>query len=186
MIADLEIVKVASVQVSTARRVLTAQLVAEGAEGDDNAAALYDASEIAQPLGVMASPEIATTTEALALRRGDELIAVVVIDKGAASQNVEAGETRLYGAGYSNATATVRIMAAGDVRVTPATSRDVVLAGGTLEVARRTDPVSIDATLALWVSQVTTAVNGLAPGSVTAVPGSTVGTIASGAPNVKA
>lgn len=149
----IEFVTVTGVTVSSSSRALTAQAAALGSAGDNNASERFDGVEVTQPAGLMASPAVTSTTEAVCVRRGDELVALVLIDKGAAAQGVEAGETRLYGVGGDNATAVVRIRANGDVEVTAKSGRnvnltvsgggDVVLAGGSLKAARVTDPVNI-------------------------------------------
>ena len=194
----LDFVKLSRLTVSTARRVLTAQITGAGAAGDDANAETLSAVEVVQPLGLLAYPTLGATTEALIARIGDTAVALGLIDKGGAAQAVEAGEVRLYGPGSQNATAVVRIRADGSIEITAKTgvnislavdgAGDVVLDGGSLKVARATDPVTIDSVLASWVAQVTTAVNALAPGAVTAVPGSTAGTItaSAGAAHVKA
>lgn len=194
----LDFVKLSRLTVSTARRVLTAQITGAGDAGDDAAAETLSSVEVVQPLGLLAYPTLGATTEALIARIGDTAVALGLIDKGGAAQAVEAGEVRLYGPGSQNATATVRIRADGSIEITAKSgvnislavdgAGDVVLDGGSLKVARATDPVTIDSVLATWVGQVTTAVNALAPGAVTAVPGSTVGTItaSAGAAHVKA
>lgn len=145
----IEFVKVTAATASTSSRVLTVQAAGVGAEGDDDGAQGFDAVEVAQPAGLMASPALTRTTEAVAVRRGDELVALVLIDKGAAAQSVEAGETRLYGVGSDNSTAVIRLRANGDVEITAKSARairlatsgggDIVLNGGTLKVARVTD-----------------------------------------------
>ena len=157
MMADaLEILKVAALTVSSARRVLTASLRGVGSEGDDTDAEAFDDAEVAQPAGLMASPALTPTTEAVGFRRGDELVALVLLDKGAAVQSVEAGETRLYGVGADNATAVLRIRASGVVELSPKAGQDAVLAGGTLKTARVTDPVcvgTLTATAGPWPVQ---------------------------------
>lgn len=194
----LDFVKVSRFTQSSAYRVATIQMTGAGAAGDDEHAEVVDACEVVQPLGLMASPALGADTEALVARLGDNPVALAIVDKSRPAQDVEAGETRLYGAGDSNAAANTRIRASGAVEVNAVENQnvavnvsgtgDVVLDGGSLKVARVTDAVTINATLATWITQVTTAVNALAPGSVTAVPGATVGTIASaaGAAHVKA
>lgn len=137
--------KVLSLTTSTTRRVLTAQCAGRGAEGDDDAAERFDGVEVAQPAGLMASPALTATTEALAVRRGDELIALFLIDKGANVQAVEAGETRLYGAGTQNATTVIRLRSNGAIDITSANNGainisahgtgDVVVNAGTKKVA---------------------------------------------------
>ena len=149
----IEFVTVTGVAASTDTRALTAQAAAMGAAGDDNGAERFDNVEVTQPAGLMASPAVTSTAEAVCVRRGDELVALVLIDKGAPAESVEAGETRLYGVGGDNATAVIRLRADGSIEVTAKSARNislavsgggnVVLAGGTLKVARVTDPVNI-------------------------------------------
>ena len=148
----LDAVKVLSLTTSTTRRVMTAQCAARGSEGDDANAERFDGVEIAQPVGLMAQPALTATTEALAVRHGDELIALFLIDKGANVQAVEAGETRLYGAGTQNATTVIRLRSNGAIDITSANNGainisangtgDVVVNGGSLKVARVTDPTT--------------------------------------------
>lgn len=140
----IEIVKVTATQVSTSTRVLTFQAAGVGAEGDDNGAEAWDDCELAQPAGLMARPALTSTTECVAIRRGDELLGLVIVDKGAPAQDVEAGETRLYGVnGETNDTAVIRIRASGKIEITTESGQDIVLNAGTLKVARVTDPVRI-------------------------------------------
>lgn len=192
----IEFVKVTAATASTSSRVLTVQAAGVGAEGDDDGAQGFDSVEVAQPAGLMASPSLTATTEAVAVRRGDELVALVLIDKGAAAQSVEAGETRLYGVGSDNATAVIRLRANGDVEITAKSARairlatsgggDIVLNGGTLKVARVTDAVSVQLT-SVEVGGITAPPGG---GPCTLTSGSLTlsGTIGSsgGAANVKA
>ena len=192
----IEFVKVTAATASTSSRVLTVQAAGVGAEGDDDGAQGFDSVEVAQPAGIMASPTLTATTEAVAVRRGDELIALVLIDKGAAAQSVEAGETRLYGVGSDNATAVIRLRANGDVEITAKSARairlatsgggDIVLNGGTPKVARVTDAVSVQLTVA-EVGGITAPPGG-GPCTLTAGSLTLSGTIGSGggATNVKA
>lgn len=145
----VEAYKVTALTTSTTRRVVTAQLAGVGSEGDDATAERFDDAEVVQPCGLMARPALTATTEAIGVRRGDELIALFLIDKGAAVQNVEAGETRLHGSGTTNATTVIRLRADGSIEITSAANGaininahgvgDVVVNGGTLKVARVTD-----------------------------------------------
>lgn len=192
----IEFVKVTAATASTSSRVLTVQAAGVGAEGDDDGAQGFDAVEVAQPAGLMASPSLTGTTEAVAVRRGDELVALVLIDKGAPAQSVEAGETRLYGVGSDNSTAVIRLRANGDVEITAKSARairlatsgggDIVLNGGSLKVARVTDAVSVQLT-SVEVGGITAPPGG---GPCTLTSGSLTlsGTIGSGggATNVKA
>lgn len=192
----IEFVKVTAATASTSLRVLTVQAAGVGAEGDDDGAQGFDSVEVAQPAGLMASPTLTRTTEAVAVRRGDELVALVLIDKGAPAQSVEAGETRLYGVGSDNATAVIRLRANGDVEITAKSARairlatsgggDIVLNGGTLKVARVTDAVSVQLTVA-EVGGITAPPGG-GPCTLTAGSLTLSGTIGSGggATNVKA
>lgn len=140
----IEIVKVTATQVSSSTRVLTFQGAGVGAEGDDNGAERWDDCELAQPAGLMARPALSETTECVAIRRGDELLGLVIVDKGAPAQGVETGETRLYGVnGSTNDGALIRIRASGRIEITTESGQDLVLNAGTLKVARVTDPVRV-------------------------------------------
>jgi hypothetical protein len=114
----LDFVKLSRLTVSTARRVLTAQITGAGDAGDDAAAETLSSVEVVQPLGLLAYPTLGATTEALIARIGDTAVALGLIDKGGAAQAVEAGEVRLYGPGSQNATAVVRIRADGSIEIT--------------------------------------------------------------------
>lgn len=135
----IEFVKVTAATASTSLRVLTVQAAGVGAEGDDDGAQGFDSVEVAQPAGLMASPTLTRTTEAVAVRRGDELVALVLIDKGAPAQSVEAGETRLYGVGSDNATAVIRLRANGDVEIVSKAAQVVKLQAATQAFIRGND-----------------------------------------------
>lgn len=151
----LDFVKLSRLTVSTARRVLTAQITGAGAAGDDANAETLSAVEVVQPLGLLAYPTLGATTEALIARIGDTAVALGLIDKGGAAQAVEAGEVRLYGPGSQNATAVVRIRADGSIEITSTSNQNItVTAAGTGEVrvngsavkiAADTDPVDLGA-----------------------------------------
>ena len=180
----IEFGKVLGVTVSGNSRATTLQIAATGQEGDDDGAERIDAVEVLQPAGLMAAPSLSATAEAAFIRIGDQVVALALLDKGAATQSVEAGEVRLYGPGSSNAAAVIRIRANGSIEITPKAGVNVVLAGGSQSVARATDPVGAGATMATWIAAVSGFINGLAPGTV--VPPTDFGTITSGAPQVKA
>ena len=145
--------KVLSLATSTTRRVLTAQCAGVGSEGADDAAERFDGVEVAQPAGLMASPALTATTEALAVRRGDELIALFLIDKGAAVQALAAGETKLHGVNGTNAATVIHIRADGSMDITSANNGaihitahgtgEVVVNGGTKRVAREEDALNV-------------------------------------------
>ena len=151
----LDFVKLSRLTVSTARRVLTAQITGAGDAGDDATAETLSAVEVVQPLGLLAYPTLGATTEALIARIGDTAVALGLVDKGGAAQAVEAGEVRLYGPGSQNATAVVRIRADGSIEITSTSNQNItVTAAGTGEVrvngsavkiAADTDPVDLGA-----------------------------------------
>lgn len=167
---SIEFVKVTAATASTSSRVLTVQAAGVGAEGDDDGAQGFDAVEVAQPAGLMASPSLTATTEAVAVRRGDELVALVLIDKGAPAQSVEAGETRLYGVGSDNSTAVIRLRAVGAVQIVAKTGQRVDMQGATQAFVRGDDystalNTAVDAikVLNLAVGTFATAVGGALP-----------------------
>lgn len=183
----LDFVKLSRLTVSTARRVLTAQITGAGAAGDDANAETLSAVEVVQPLGLLAYPTLGATTEALIARIGDTAVALGLIDKGGAAQAVEAGEVRLYGPGSQNATATVRIREDGTIEITAKSGKnislvvdgagDIVLDGGNLKVARATDPV----TVTLTALQIATIIAPPGGGPCTGGPITITGTVDSGA-----
>jgi len=183
----LDFVKLSRLTVSTARRVLTAQITGAGDAGDDAAAETLSSVEVVQPLGLLAYPTLGATTEALIARIGDTAVALGLIDKGGAAQAVEAGEVRLYGPGSQNATAVVRIRADGSIEITAKSGAnislavdgagDVVLNGGSLKVARATDPVSVT----LTALQIATIIAPPGGGPCTGGPITLTGTVDSGA-----
>ena len=183
----LDFVKLSRLTVSTARRVLTAQITGAGDAGDDATAETLSAVEVVQPLGLLAYPTLGATTEALIARIGDTAVALGLVDKGGAAQAVEAGEVRLYGPGSQNATAVVRIRADGSIEITAKSgvnislavdgAGDVVLDGGSLKVARATDPV----TVTLTALQIATIIAPPGGGPCTGGPITITGTVDSGA-----
>ena len=150
---EIETWKPIALTPSTARRTMTAQCVGVGAEGDDANAERLDVCEVMQPSGFAAAPALTATTEAVAVRRGDELVVLFLIDKGATAQTVESGESRLYGVGASNAATVIRIRASGAIEITSANNGHVTvtangtgeirLNGSSLKVAADTDPADL-------------------------------------------
>jgi hypothetical protein len=126
----IEFGKVLGVTVSGNSRATTLQIAATGQEGDDDGAERIDAVEVMQPAGLMAAPSLSATAEAAFIRIGDQAVALALLDKGASSQSVEAGEVRLYGPGSSNASATIRIRANGSIEIVSAGATVVKLQDG--------------------------------------------------------
>lgn len=135
----LQFVRVTAATTSTTSRALTVQAAGVGTESSTNDGERFDDVEVMQPAGLIASPSITATTEAVCVRRGDELVALVLVDKGAASQSIEAGETRLYGVGSGNSSACVKIRAAGAVVIVAKTGQRVDMQGATQAFVRGDD-----------------------------------------------
>lgn len=148
-----------------------------------------DAVEVYQPQGLRSVPVPRAETEALVIELANgERLALLIDKKRDGAVVPEAGETQVHG--LSQPAAVIRVRASGKIEVTPLAGQDVVLAGGSLEVARRTDPVTASAGLLTTLGQIVTLLNTPGPvvgaaGAVTPFSG-TVGTITGGAPNVKA
>lgn len=183
----IEFVNVTSAAASSRFCVSTLQAVGVGSVGADGEAERFDDVEHTQPAGLFAVPTTSANTEAVVIRRGDEAVALVVVDKSKPAQNVESGETRLYGVGGSNGTAVIRIRADGSIEITAKVgvnislnvdgAGDVVLDGGSLKVARATDPVSVTLT-AVQIGAIIAPAGG---GPCTGGPITITGTINSGA-----
>lgn len=177
-------------------RVQTAQVATYGDETDGADVEQEDQAEVLHPVGFIARPVVTDTLEGVVVTRGDEPVVLVLVDKGAPAQAVEEGEARMHGVGSENSTAVIRIRNDGSIEISAKSARDialmvsgggdVVLAGGSLSVARQTDAVGPHANMTTWMTQVALAVNGLVPGAVN--PGLPVAfaTISGGATNVKA
>ena len=134
----VEFGKILGVTVSGNSRATTLQIAATGQEGDDEGAERIDAVEVLQPAGLMAAPSLSPTAEAAFIRLGDQVVALALLDKGASSQSVEAGEVRLYGPGSSNASATIRIRANGSIEIVSAGATVVKLQDGSQPFVRGT------------------------------------------------
>lgn len=150
-----------------------------------------DAVEVYQPQGLRAVPVPRAETEALVieLANGERLALLIDKARDAGAVVPEAGETQVHS--LAQPAAVIRVRASGRIEITPLAGQDVVLgADGSLEVARRTDPVTASAALLTTLGQITTLLNTPGPvvGAANAVTPFTgpVGTITSGAPNVKA
>lgn len=173
-------------------RVLMVQLRGAGETGSNDSAEAHDEVEVVQPIGLRAHPVVRDSLEAFAVTRGDERIALFLVDKGRRDGAIEPEAGGLVLNGLAEESAVVYIRASGDIEITPKTGRDVVLAGGTRKVARATDPVAVGATpltgMAAWIALVSTAINTLAPGTIPPGTPSDFGAIdtGAGAPHVKA
>ena len=183
----IEFVNVTSAAASSRFCVSTLQAVGVGSVGADGEAERFDDVEHTQPAGLFAVPTTSANTEAVVIRRGDEAVALVVVDKSKPAQNVESGETRLYGVGGSNGAAVIRIRADGSIEITAKVGNNIalnvdaagniVLDGGSLKVARATDPVSVTLT-ALQIGTIIAPAGG---GPCTGGPITITGTIDTGA-----
>lgn len=104
--------------------------------------------------------------------------------------DLDEGESVMYSSGGS----TIRQDTAGKIMIDAKTPADVVVNGGTLKVARVTDPCFISPTdpLAVWMQQVETFINAVVPGTISPLsaaflhaPGIKI-TATAGAPRFKA
>ena len=146
----LRFAKVVRTKIGERARTLLANLRGLGDESGDDAAEALDDVEVLQPLGLFSRPVIAAKLEALIAELGEEVVALVLGNKSQSALDVEEGETRLYGAKESSCR--VRLRADGSIdieaksgaaiRITTAGGANIVLNGGSLDVARKTDPVA--------------------------------------------
>lgn len=124
---------------------LVAQLRGAGEEGDDDAAEAFDGVEVAQPMGLRAKPVQRASLEGVVVEIGDERYVLCLVDKSRQTGAVEpdTGGTTLYG--LAEPSAVVYVRASGAIEITTKTGTDIVLNGGSLKVARATDPVTCGA-----------------------------------------
>jgi len=197
--------KVTRVRLATNVRALLAQVRGLGQEGADEDAQALDDIEVVQPLGLFVRPIIAAGLELLAAELGEETLGLAILNKALSVLDVEAGETRLYGA--AEPTSRIRHRASGRTDVESKAGQDVVLNGGSKAVAR-VDDTTTNGTLVIvaagatptftltatytppggaptpaGVVTITAAGMSALAGTIT-VP--IVGIVTSGAPNVKA
>lgn len=166
-------------------RVLVAALRGYGAAGAQQDAAFSNGCEVVQPLGLLARPVIEDGLEGAVERVGNtDIVTHMQNKKRPVITDLDPGETRLEGAKVFDAK--VRIMPDGSVLLVSIAGKDVVLNGGTLRVARDTDPVNATAPFAAWTSQVTAFINAVAPGTIAPPAPTQIGVIAGGASRVKA
>lgn len=148
----MDFFKVTSTVLGTATRVLLAQLRGPGDEGSDTTSEPVDGAEVYGLLGLFVRPFLTAHTEAISFRMGDQVVVLSFSDKSlSVFGDVEEGETRLYGAKVP--TARLRLRADGSLdletagsaalRITATGTGDIVLNGGTLKVARDSDPVRV-------------------------------------------
>lgn len=142
-----------------ASKLLGVQLRGDGDEGDDATAAAADeqGAQFIQQLGVAARPIVARTLRALGVELGDEVVVLKVWDKTRLPTDLDAGETRVFACGDVTVAlrmrtdgvtltakgATVVITSSGDVQVTAASGRDIVLNGGSKRLAREEDSLNV-------------------------------------------
>jgi hypothetical protein len=137
----IEFMRLARTRVGERVRVLLADLRGVGQDTDDANAEPVDGAEMIFPHGFVSRPAITRTLEAVAVRIGNEVVALFAHDKGTSrfTTEVEDGEVRVYGPDGSM----VRLRGDGSIDVIAASGKDIRVNGGTLEVARRSDNVQV-------------------------------------------
>lgn len=151
MTIEIDFVKVQSTDVGSNASVVTLQVLGFGSSNNDSAAEQVPSIELVQQAGFACRPALTQNTEAVVIRRGDEVIALFILDKSAqnsgnpALANIQQGEARMYGVG-AHPEAQISIPSDGGIVATPASGKDVslnVAEGAGQKVARVTDPVNI-------------------------------------------
>ena len=138
----LRFLKVTRTRVADRVRTLMLQVRGYGSEGadDDESTERQDDVELVQPLGLMARAVIASGLEVLAAEIGDQTVGLALLNKALSVLSLEEGETRLYGAKES--TCRIRMRADGSIDIEAKSAMDIRLNGGSLKVARVTDPTT--------------------------------------------
>lgn len=181
----IEFMKVTLAAWGTRASTLVAQLRGAGEEGDDDAAEAFDGVEVAQPMGLRVNPVQRASLEGVVVEIGDERYVLCLIDKSrqTGAVNPEVGGTVLYGCAAPDAVVYVR--ASGAIEITAKTGANIVLNGGTLNVARSSDAVEV--TLGALAAAAITAPPGGGPCTLTSGAVTLSGTITgTGATHVKA
>lgn len=130
--------------------------------------------KLLQSFGFRSAPKVVGSEGLLLAPRAGASngVAVAVDNLSIGPIDLKEGESAMYGAGGS----LLKHDQAGKITVDSSVTQDLVVNGGTLRVARATDRCDIapSGPLALWLSQVETFINGLAPGTVTPLSSSFV------------
>lgn len=125
---NVQKVKVVRTQLGTARRVLLASVAAAGNEGDDATAEQIDECEVFGTLGLMARPSNgASGAYALVVEDGDEMLVMLLQDKGLRTVSLDEGEVRLHGVNATNDASFVTIRGNGDIEIIPASGAKLYL-----------------------------------------------------------
>lgn len=108
----LQFWKVVSTALGRMQRVVTAQILGAGAEGDTENSEGFPAAEVVHPLGFVSRPNLSVATEAVVIPVGDEFVVIATVQKGAgllsASPSVDEGEARVYCPGHPERMVRVR------------------------------------------------------------------------------
>jgi hypothetical protein len=126
----LEFFKVTGTQLGTVGRVMLAQVRGVGATGDDDNAEPMDSVEVHTQIGFESRPSLTDTTEILVVRDGDEIIGLMIVDKGRTAKlgdtpALEEGETRVSSAKEPSSMA--RFRASGEVLVNAKVGQKVTI-----------------------------------------------------------
>ena len=190
---ELDFYKVTQSNAGQNASVVTLQLKGFGTSANDSAAETVNDAEHLQPIGFASRPQLTGTTEAICIRRGDEVIALVVLDKGQQNSgagpalgDLQQGETRVYGAAAPSAwlkiaaDGTINVFSANGkpINITARAGGNVVVNGGTNAVGRVGDQVQVTLT-AVEIGTINDSTGHPCLGG----PITLTGTITAGAPN---
>lgn len=132
MSVDIDFMKVSTATPGTASSTVTLQLRGFGSSANDTTAETIDGAEFLQAIGFATRPVIADGLEAICVRRGDEVIAFVVLNRAQknaagsyALKDLAQGETRMYGAAAPDGN--IKIDPNGNIIETPASGQVVSL-----------------------------------------------------------
>lgn len=123
----LEWMGLAATRAGTRVRTLLAQVMGFDPPGETTAPESFDHAEVVQPYGLLAHPAGSSSLEALVYRDGDEAVVIAMVDKGHPVTSIPAGETQIYGG--AEPAAVIRILANGEIRVTPKSGQKIYLEG---------------------------------------------------------
>lgn len=163
----------------------------DGDEPSEQSADFADA-KVVQPLGIFARPVKASkTVGAFCLRIGDKLLPFLMHDERTSlTITIEDGELCVYCPQRPTSRVLFKQSGGIDIKTDAGDPQDITLNGGTLKVARDTDPVALG-TFAFTpgtggASLAWTPPGGGAPVPITPVGAALTGNISDGADNVKA
>ena len=116
-----------------------------------------------QLYGFRSKPPVGSEVISVVCSGGSSQKVVIASDNASLGpSDLQAGELAI----YTKSGSVVKFDKDGNITIDAAAGKDVTVNGGSLKVARNTDPVKVAPGMATWMTQVATYINTIVPGTV--------------------